>query len=76
MNKRIVVDPITRIEGYLRLDAETNSEGGAHGSSHPSTISNNRCRFSKTIHSFDPCIVCAVHVVNLRGEELMQLRVR
>lgn len=40
MSKRIVVDPITRIEGHLTLDAETNSEDGAHGSSHPSTISN------------------------------------
>ncbi len=30
----------------------------------------------RTIHSFDPCIACAVHVVNPAGEELMQLRVR
>jgi len=29
----------------------------------------------RTIHSFDPCIACAVHVVNAAGEELMQLRV-
>lgn len=30
----------------------------------------------RTIHSFDPCIACAVHVVNSKGEELMQLRVK
>jgi hydrogenase large subunit len=30
----------------------------------------------RTIHSFDPCIACAVHVVNPKGEELMQLRVQ
>ena len=30
----------------------------------------------RTIHSFDPCIACAVHVVNGAGQELMQLRVR
>ncbi len=30
----------------------------------------------RTIHSFDPCIACAVHVVNGAGEELMQLEVR
>ena len=30
----------------------------------------------RTIHSFDPCIACAVHVVDPEGEELMQLRVR
>jgi len=29
----------------------------------------------RTIHSFDPCIACAVHVVNAAGDELMQLRV-
>ncbi|WP_315715464.1 MULTISPECIES: nickel-dependent hydrogenase large subunit [unclassified Bradyrhizobium] len=30
----------------------------------------------RTIHSFDPCIACAVHVIDPEGEELMQLRVR
>ena len=30
----------------------------------------------RTIHSFDPCIACAVHVVNRRDEQLLQLRVR
>ena len=29
----------------------------------------------RTIHSFDPCIACAVHVVDPDGEELMQLAV-
>ena len=30
----------------------------------------------RTIHSFDPCIACAVHVVNPNCEDLVQLRVR
>jgi hydrogenase large subunit len=30
----------------------------------------------RTIHSFDPCIACAVHVTNPEGEELLQLAVR
>ncbi len=30
----------------------------------------------RTIHSFDPCIACAVHVVDPDGEELTQIRVR
>ncbi|MGJ5090470.1 nickel-dependent hydrogenase large subunit [Bradyrhizobium oligotrophicum] len=30
----------------------------------------------RTIHSFDPCIACAVHVIDPDGEELIQLRVR
>ena len=30
----------------------------------------------RTIHSFDPCIACAVHVTDSEGEEMLQLRVR
>jgi len=30
----------------------------------------------RTIHSFDPCIACAVHVVDPQGEELTRIRVR
>ena len=29
----------------------------------------------RTIHSFDPCIACAVHVVDPDGEELSSIRV-
>jgi hydrogenase large subunit len=29
----------------------------------------------RTIHSFDPCIACAVHVADPRGEELVRVRV-
>jgi hydrogenase large subunit len=29
----------------------------------------------RTIHSFDPCLACAVHVTDEDGEELMQIRV-
>jgi hydrogenase large subunit len=30
----------------------------------------------RTIHSFDPCIACAVHLSDERGEELLKVRVR
>ncbi len=30
----------------------------------------------RTIHSYDPCIACAVHVVDPQGEELVQIKVR
>ncbi len=30
----------------------------------------------RTIHSFDPCLACAVHVVDTDGEELIQVRVQ
>ncbi|MCP5265425.1 MAG: nickel-dependent hydrogenase large subunit [Burkholderiaceae bacterium] len=30
----------------------------------------------RTVHSFDPCIACAVHVVDPEGEELARIRVR
>jgi quinone-reactive Ni/Fe-hydrogenase large subunit len=29
----------------------------------------------KTIHSFDPCIACAVHIVDTKGRELSQFKV-
>jgi hydrogenase large subunit len=30
----------------------------------------------RTIHSFDPCIACAVHVTDPDGEELVQVKVK
>lgn len=30
----------------------------------------------RTIHSFDPCIACAVHVVDPDGEELIQVKIQ
>jgi hydrogenase large subunit len=30
----------------------------------------------RTIHSFDPCIACAVHVTNPAGEELIKVKVQ
>jgi len=30
----------------------------------------------RTIHSFDPCLACAVHVLDERGEERVEVRVR
>lgn len=30
----------------------------------------------RTIHSYDPCIACAVHVTDPQGEELVQVKVR
>ena len=29
----------------------------------------------RTIHSFDPCIACAVHITDKDGEEIMQVKV-
>jgi len=30
----------------------------------------------RTIHSFDPCMACGVHVLDAKGEEVVQVRVR
>jgi hydrogenase large subunit len=30
----------------------------------------------RTIHSFDPCIACAVHVIDKHGEELIKVDIR
>ncbi|MDC7897748.1 nickel-dependent hydrogenase large subunit, partial [Escherichia coli] len=29
----------------------------------------------RTIHSFDPCMACAVHMVDLTGKELSKVKV-
>ena len=29
----------------------------------------------RTIHSFDPCLACAVHLVDPRGQELLRVQV-
>ena len=29
----------------------------------------------RTIHSFDPCLACAVHVMDPEGDELVQIKV-
>jgi len=29
----------------------------------------------RTVHSFDPCIACAVHVLDRRGRETMRVEV-
>jgi hydrogenase large subunit len=30
----------------------------------------------RTIHSFDPCLACAVHILDPNGEEMIQVRVQ
>ncbi|AOV16560.1 hydrogenase [Acidihalobacter aeolianus] len=30
----------------------------------------------RTVHSFDPCIACAVHLVDDEGEEMLQVKIR
>jgi hydrogenase large subunit len=30
----------------------------------------------RTVHSFDPCLACAVHLIDPHGEELLQVRVQ
>ena len=30
----------------------------------------------RTIHSFDPCLACATHVLDNKGEELVSVKVR
>ncbi|MGD2119953.1 MAG: nickel-dependent hydrogenase large subunit [Chromatiales bacterium] len=38
MNERVVVDPITRIEGHLRIEAETDASGNITGASSAGTM--------------------------------------
>ena len=42
---------------------------------HSLAIPEQPLEIQRTIHSFDPCIACAVHVMDPNGEELMKVKV-
>ena len=42
---------------------------------HTLAVRDQPLEIQRTIHSFDPCIACAVHVRDEAGEELMNVRV-
>ncbi len=42
---------------------------------HPLAVESQPLEILRTIHSFDPCLACAVHVTNPEGEELIQVKV-
>ena len=42
---------------------------------HSLAIADQPLEIQRTIHSFDPCIACAVHVMNPQGEELVQVKI-
>jgi len=42
---------------------------------HQLAIPDQPLEIQRTIHSFDPCIACAVHVMDPQGEELVQVKV-
>jgi hydrogenase large subunit len=43
---------------------------------HEMAIADQPLEIQRTIHSFDPCIACAVHVADADGEEQVQVRLR
>ena len=42
---------------------------------HTLAIVDQPLEIQRTIHSFDPCIACAVHVMDPQGEELVQVKI-
>ncbi|MEP7091831.1 MAG: nickel-dependent hydrogenase large subunit, partial [Nocardioidaceae bacterium] len=46
----------------------------AHGGRHPLRVPDQPLEPLRTIHSFDPCMSCAVHVLDAEGGELFQVR--
>ncbi|RLA28336.1 MAG: hydrogenase 1 large subunit, partial [Gammaproteobacteria bacterium] len=42
---------------------------------HQLLIAKQPLEIQRTIHSFDPCIACAVHVMDPKGEELIKIKV-
>lgn len=45
----------------------------ANGGTHPLSLPDQPLEPLRTIHSFDPCMSCAVHVLDPRGEELYRV---
>lgn len=43
---------------------------------HQLAVPDQPLEIQRTIHSFDPCIACAVHVTDPAGEDLVQIKVR
>jgi hydrogenase large subunit len=39
-------------------------------------VPNQPLEILRTIHSFDPCLACATHVVSPEGEEITRVTVR
>ncbi len=42
----------------------------------PVAIADQPLEILRTIHSFDPCLACATHVLDLKGKELCEVKVR
>jgi hydrogenase large subunit len=58
---------------------DTNGQEGAYEAAlkgHVLQIPTQPIEILRTIHSFDPCLACAVHVVDPQGEELIRIKVR
>lgn len=43
---------------------------------HTLARSNQPLEILRTIHSFDPCLACAIHVVDPQGEDLVEVKVK
>ena len=114
-NGRIVVDPITRIEGHLKIETEVaggkvsgawstgtlfrgietilkgrNPEDAwlftqricgvctyVHGASSVRSVEDaaRPLEILRTVHSLDPCIACAVHVIDPENDRAYEIKV-
>jgi hydrogenase large subunit len=83
-----VVIEKSRIANYQAVVSSTWNAGPREARRQPgayaAALQDNHCLYDptqpveilRTIHSFDPCIACAVHVTDPQGDELVQVRVR
>lgn len=66
MSKRVVIDPITRIEGHLRIEVEVDENN----------VINKAWSSSTCLSLVDgPCMACSVHVMDFKGQALSEFRV-
>jgi Ni,Fe-hydrogenase I large subunit len=99
---RITIDPITRIEGHLRIDCEvedgkiknyqavvpTTWNAGPRDDSdrigpyeaslldNPVADPEAPLEVLRTVHSFDPCLACAIHMVDEERRPIVRVKAR
>ncbi len=66
--------------GAEHLERRAARRGGRHGPvrglarRQPGRRSGEALEVLRTVHSFDPCLACAIHMVDTRGREMVQVK--
>ena len=64
-----VMDPITRIEGHMKVEVKI--EDNYVVDAHCTGTLFRGIEALRVIHSFDPCLSCAVHIMRPKGKSFV-----